>query len=439
MEILDLTRHDPEEYEGKVVNWRECQYLVGACLGSGAERITHKLINCASGLCLHVLKVWRQPDLGYVPSQIRATLAAGRTPEFDFAKIIPISIEIELPGGLAEMQIYAGGAGDSTTPADTLTKRGDELLESGTIPEAIPAYAQALAENPNHTHALVNLAAAYAQTNNPAKAYHAAAQARNIEPNYPLYHRACIQYLATQGLGRLALDDFHAARECFPNVLDFDDIGAQLLLVCGYPEEALKCAEGCLLDPAEKATLLEKVHAAVNAQTTARPLIDKARSLVNLAKPQGVADLLTRAREIDPNDPLLAMNLGLTLAREGRSADSIPLLLHAANYGPPEWKKTCYANAAFCAMDEGKLDLAMILLDLTMALFDVELQGRQLQNLAADLPGRGIWVDDQSIMEERIDAAARLVVRSLAEHKKHAIVPENALRLATLYGEVADQ
>jgi len=337
------------------------------------------------------------------------------------------------------MQIYVGGSGNSTTPADILTKRGDRLLENGAIGKAIAAYAQALAENPNHTHALVNLAAAYAQMNDPAKAYHAAAQARSIEPNYPLYHRACIQYLATQGLGRLALDDFHAAHECFPNVFDFDDIGAQLLVVCGYPEEALKCAEGCLLNPAEKGTLLEKVHAAVNAQATARPLIDEARSLVNQTKPHRVADLLSRAREIDPNDPLLAMNLGLTFAREGRSADSIPLLLYAANYVSPEWTKTCYANAAFCAMDEGNLDLAMILLDGTMARFDVELHGRQLQNLAADLPGRGNRVDDESIMEERVDSAARLVVRSVAEHKKHAIVSQNALRLATLYEEVADQ
>ena len=93
MEALDLTRHDPEEYENKVVVWRECEYLVGPYLGSGVERITHMLINRASGLCLHVLKVWRHAKLGYTPSDIRAKLATGRTAEFDFARLIPVSIE----------------------------------------------------------------------------------------------------------------------------------------------------------------------------------------------------------------------------------------------------------------------------------------------------------------------------------------------------------
>jgi hypothetical protein len=45
MEILDLNAHDPEEYEGKVVTRKGCEYVVREYLGSGAERITHKLIN----------------------------------------------------------------------------------------------------------------------------------------------------------------------------------------------------------------------------------------------------------------------------------------------------------------------------------------------------------------------------------------------------------
>lgn len=437
MELLDLIRHDPEEYEGKVVIRKGCTYVVGPYLGSGAERITHKLINRASGLCLHVLKIWRQSTLGYIPSQARAMLAAGRTPEFDFAKIIPVSIEIDLPGGQAEMQVYAGGSKDPTTAADVLTDNGDELLDRSMIREAIEAYEKALAKNPNHTHALVNLAAARAQMDDPVTAYHTAAQARSIEPNYPLYHRACIQYLASQGLARLALDEFHSAQECFPNVFDFNDIGAQLLLICGQPESALACAEDCLLDSADKGALVKKIRAAVEAKPKARVLMDEARSLLKHAEPHRVVALLEEAREIDQNDPLLVTNLGLALARAGRSGDAIPLLLHAATHGPPEWTKVCYANAAFCAMDQGQLHAAMALLEATMSRFDIELGGRVLQNLVADLPGRGIWVDDQSIVEERLDSAAQLVVRSVQEYQKHATMPANALRLSKLYAEAS--
>src|SRR6516164_3577603 len=105
MEFLDLARHNPKEYEGKLVAWRGCEYIVGVYVGSVAERIVHKLINRASGLCLHVLEIGRRADLGYVSSRVQAVLALRRTPESDFAKIIPISIAVELPGGWAEMQI----------------------------------------------------------------------------------------------------------------------------------------------------------------------------------------------------------------------------------------------------------------------------------------------------------------------------------------------
>jgi tetratricopeptide (TPR) repeat protein len=438
MESLDLNAHDPEEYEGKVVIRKRTEYVVGAYLGSGAERITHKLINRASGLCLHVLKIWRRSDLGYVPSQIRAKLAAGGTSHFDFAKIVPVSIEIELPGGRAEMQVYAGGSNDESTRADKLTEKGDGLLDNSQPQEAIAAYEEALAENPHHTHALVNMAAAHARLDDLAGAYHAAAQAANIEPNYPLYRRALIEYLAAQGLARLALDEFRAARENFPNLFDFDDLGAELFLICGEPESALACAEECLLDSADKDRLITKVRVAVEAKSRARDLLNEARSLVQHADPPRVVAALERARAIDQYDPLLITNLAFNLARAGRCHEAIPLLFHAATHGPLHWSKVCYANAAFCAMEDGDLQSAMILLGSAMSQIDAELQGSQMEDLTADLPGKGIWVDEQSIVEERLDSAARLVVLSVRAYEKESTMPEEAASLARLYGKVAN-
>jgi Flp pilus assembly protein TadD len=435
MELLDLASHDPEEYEGKFVVWRDCEYLVGPYLGSGAERITHKLINRASGLCLHVLKIWRRPDLGYVPSEIRARLAAGRNSEFDFAKLVPISIEIALPGGRAEMQMYIGSPDDAETEADVLTRKGDTLIDKSAISEASQAYEEALAINPFHTHALVNLAAMCARRQDIGAAYQFASQARQIEPNVPLYHRACIDYLAAQGLARLSLDEFRHAKTCFPNVFDFDDLGARLLLACGHPEASLAYAESCLLDLAEKAELLEMARAAIDSRTKAEPLIEEARSLVRHAEPLRIAELLTEAHTIDPYDPELAVNLGFSLARAGKSGGSIPLLLTGATHGPLGLTKTCYANAAFCAIDQGMLEAAMILLETTMGQLDIELRGREIENLAVDLPGRGVWVEGDGIIEEPLDSAAELVVRSVAERERQAPVPENALRLARFYAK----
>jgi tetratricopeptide (TPR) repeat protein len=439
LDRLDLNAHDPEEYEGKLVVHNGCEYLVGAHLGAGAERIVHKLINRTSGLCLHVLKIWRHGSLGYVPSEVRAKLAAGRTPEVDFAKIIPVSIEIELPGGRAEMQIYVGDSRDERSQADLLIDRADESLDKSQFREATTLYERTLAENPEHTRALVNLAAARAGEKELEGAYQAAAKAARIEPNYPLYRRAVIHYLAAQGLRRPALDEFRSSQRDFPNVHDFDDLGAELLLVCGEPESAMACAQECLLDLADKDRLIAKVRAAVEASSKARILLSEARSLVKRREdPLLVVDVLERARAIDQNNPLLTANLALTLARVGRCHEAIPLLRYAATHGPSRWAKVCYANAAFCAMQDGELRGAMILLNLAMSYISAELGGRELENLAADLPGKGIWVEEECIIEEKLDSAARLVLRSVEAYEKESTMPAEAAGLARLYARVLE-
>ena len=440
MELLNLSTHDPEEYEGKMLVWQKCEYVVGPYLGTGAERVTHKLINRASGQCLHVLKIWRQPNLGYVPSEIRARLAAARNAEFDFARIVPVSIEIDLPGGKAEMQVYIGGPRDAKTEADVLTQRGDDLLDRSDFPGAQRAYERALEKNPHHTHAMVNLAAVYAQMKDTAQAYKVAARARSIEPNYPLYHRACIQYLAAQGVARAALDEYRMSQQYFPNFFDFDDLAAELYLACGFPDKALGCAEKCLLDASAKKELVAKARAAVEAKAKTGPLIQKAGALLRDAQPPVIANVLREAHEIDPNDPVLGINFAFALARAGKPGEALPFLLRGATYGPPRLTKVCYANAAFCAIEAGKLDPAMLLLSTTMSQFDFELKGQEPKNLAVDLPGRGIWIDEEgAIIEEALGSAARLVARGVEAYQKQAPVPADALRLAKLYAKAMEK
>jgi hypothetical protein len=96
-------------------------------------------------------------------------------------------------------------------------------------------------------------------------------------------------------------------------------------------------------------------------------------------------------------------------------------------------------------MEQGKLEVGMILLDLTMSQFDAEsdalglgvaqLNKEEPESLVADLPGRGIWLDEWDIVEERIDSAVDLVTRSVREYEKHSKMPEGASRLAKLYAK----
>jgi tetratricopeptide (TPR) repeat protein len=370
---------------------------------------------------------------------MRAKLAAARTPEFDFAQIIQVSIEIELPGGRAEMQVYAGGERDQRSQADLLIDQADELLDKSRFREAITLYQKALEEHPKHTHALVNLAAAHAGEKDFHGAYQAAAEAAHIEPNYPLYRRTVIHYLSAQGCSRVALEEFLAVQREFPNLFDFNDVGAELLLACGKPESALACAQRCILTASDKDKLITKARAAVEGRSKAQVFVKKARALVEQhADSPVVLASLEKARALDPYDPLLGTNLALTLARTGKYEDAIPLLLHAANHGPYHLTKVCYANAAFCLMEQGKLRPAMVVLGLTMDQINFELKGRPLENLIADLPGKGIWVDEQRIIEEKLDSAARLVVRCVRAAEKESKIPEEAASIASLYAKVTE-
>jgi Flp pilus assembly protein TadD len=193
------------------------------------------------------------------------------------------------------------------------------------------------------------------------------------------------------------------------------------------------------LDSADKDRLITKVRVAAEAKSTARVLLNEARSLVQHGDPTRVVAALERARAIDQYDPLLITNLAFNLARVNRCHEAVPLLLHAATHGLLHWAKVCYANAAFCVMEAGELQTAMILLGSAMSQIEAELQGRQMENLTADLPGKGIWVDEQSIVEERLDSAARLVVLSVRAYEKESTMLEEAASLARLYAKVVNQ
>jgi tetratricopeptide (TPR) repeat protein len=428
MEPLDLTRHDPEEWEGKTLLLNGCEYLIGRYLGTGAERIVHLLTNRRSGLTLHVLKIWRGP-IPLAPSEVRKRLVAG---DPSFAKIIPISIEVELPGGQAEVQEYAGGGPrPPAAPGDALTIVADTLLAADKHVDAIAAYKAALAENTDHTHALINLAASLSQSGDLSGAQKAALRATMVEPNFLLYHRALIGYLGDGGLVRLALLRFRQAKKICPNTNDLCELGARLFLLAGEPKAALAEAEVSVLIKTEKSALLETTIRAIEACDKAHAFAEEARPLIE-TEPARALELLRQAHRTSPNDPRITMNLAFALARAGERRDAVPLLLIAASRGPESLAKSCYLNAALCESDRER---AMHLLAATMTNLDAEHDGREPRDLLFALPGPGVWVSEDQIVERALDAAADLVAQiTLAQGKDQAPLPD-AQRLARLYAK----
>jgi hypothetical protein len=88
----------------------------------------------------------------------------------------------------------------------------------------------------------------------------------------------------------------------------------------------------CLLDSVYKGRIVAKARAAIEARSKAT-VVNKARSLLKNAEPGHIVNLLERAHAIGQNNPLRAINLGLSLARSGRSRYAVPLLMYGSTYG----------------------------------------------------------------------------------------------------------
>jgi hypothetical protein len=84
---------------------------------------------------------------------------------------------------------------------------------------------------------------------------------------------------------------------------------------------------------------------------------------------------------------------------------------------------------SICAIVLDELHNAALLLNSTTGQINAELQGCQFENLVADLPGRGIWVDEERIIEERLHWAARVVVKGMQRYQEEALLPEGAAQL----------
>ena len=148
MELLDLSLHDRDEYEGKVVEWSGRRYIVGDLLGIGAERVVHSLVNERSRLSLLVVKILKRPR----PRGLYTKIIAKMRTNPELARTIPITLEVDVPGGMVEFQPNAGSSDRDDRAAEHVS-RGFASLTNTTpaLPEAHVSFTEALRINPSHT------------------------------------------------------------------------------------------------------------------------------------------------------------------------------------------------------------------------------------------------------------------------------------------------
>lgn len=440
MEPLNLKVHEPNDCEGKYMSINGAEYVIGPTVGRGAEKIAYKLFNRRSALCVHVIKFWRDElmarfafgkgDLANVIARMR------RDPELRAA--IPISLYLEGHGGFFELQDFVNGYeyAKETPATKELMRKAMTMLENRDYETAKSLYAQILSENRSHTVALHNLAAAHANLGDYNQASQIERVAVSIEPNSILYQIAQIQYAGSGGNLRLALSLFGFLKSSFPYIHDEDDYAIRVYLMCGSPAEARQVwAEGMLSDQ-RLAELNKEILDAESAKARARPMINAALNLLESgdATDPNILQLLQEARATYDKDPYVGINLGLALARAGNFKDSIPPMLSAMSIVPEDMVKYCYANAAFNMIRMSEFGHGLMLLNATMDMMTLVGQGVIDLN---DLPGVAVWISEETVREERIQSAARLVDYAIQNCPAKEAITDNVRKLAALYRSAA--
>jgi len=433
MELLDLGVHDRDDYEGKAIACNGCLYVIGERLGVGAERVVHLLTNLKSGLSLFVIKLLKAPRPRGSYTEIIAQLRSAP----DMARIIPITLEVDVPGGIVELQRNVGSA--PPDKADPHVRQGFAAL-AGATPSPVKAqthFTDALRLNPAHTEALYGMAHSLWQAGDASQAFAVIGDAVQIEPNYLPYRQTQIALARATEQHGYALHLYRQAAGVFENVYDLEELAAEMLLDAGNPDEARRCALRAIVTNDRKAELEQAIAEASAARTRARALMDEARASVDAGNWKAASDTLLRAQNIYNRDPELCMNTAFAALHEGNPLVCAGLMLHAATVVSDVLAATCSVNAGFALLKAGEFEQAMEILDMAARRLSY-LCGGEIPANEFDLPSVGVWIDGEELREERVFVAADVIAAGLARARnQHVDVPERVQVLVAAYGEAA--
>ena len=435
MEALDLRRHAPSEYAGKVVTVNGCTYKIGPHIATGSKYIVHPLINQRSGLNLHVIKVrktfFADPNAARAESLATAEGMAGLRHHlllsYDPKPCIPFVIVVEGHSGTFEVHESVDQRFHAASfPANDMGL-AKACIETGDAAEERAACEEVLARESCHTLALNNLAFALGRLGDAHRAYDALKRAVEIEPNYPMYLANRANMAMHAGYPWLATQHFIELQQRFPGLHDYDERGIEIFLHQGRPDLALQLVERAPVDDARREELDGRVTSAVEAKADAVRLMQKAEHhLVREKNAAKCLESMAGAYSRYPNDFAIAMNYAFALRRVGDFARAVELLLAQV------WKGGllyCTANAAFCCIELADWQRAMFLLEGTQRVL--------FRNGKApspfDLPGVTEWYAEAGIREEQPLSASRLIDRAMANCSDRRLVTPEIEALARSY------
>ena len=205
---LDLSKHRPQDFQGKSVTLNGRDYVLGAKVRDSDQGYAHRLNNTVTGLCLFLIQIRKEyathPEQAWLASKEKQDITArmrnrslieGSTP-------LPIAVvsALQAHGGSFEVHETPWGmfGSDGDPPAAKEIPQALDHSARGDYATAIQILEGALLVHPHHTIALANLASAYEAQGHVVAALDAITKAVNSEPNYTNYLGAQVQ-MAVKG------------------------------------------------------------------------------------------------------------------------------------------------------------------------------------------------------------------------------------------------
>lgn len=448
--VLDLTRHQPSDFAGKIVVLNEREYVIGANVRTSNQGYSHRLINRVSGLCLHLIQIrpeyQRALDTAWAISsekQAATTLLRDADRVEGRPEVICLLTARQGCGGSFELHEIPWGMFGHETPlaAEGAINVANALENKRDYQGAITMFERVVAEHPNHTVALNNLASCHFELGQYVEALAPISHAVEIEPNYSKYRGSHLIIGAHCPARRHAPTLYDDLKGAFPHVGDYDFYGIHAYLRIGEPERAREV----LLRAKLPRTDAESLGATVERAVQARNSYDAVRSQLSAKgnhlpqeaqeEQEELLSFLETVHAAYEDDPDIQASLGFRLRAAGSYERASTLLLRAASGIQYRLNAECWTNAAYCLIMLGDWPRAMKLLDGTMDL----LEKKGMAN-PVDIPGIVEWISDQGVVIETMKpSAAEVLNRALLECTDKSLITPAIEKMAALLRQFAAQ
>ena len=434
MTQLDISSHRPDEFQGKTIVHNGCEYILSKRVDRGDGRVVHKLVNRRSGLCVHVVKIWRDQHRAAVAAE--AHLAVARIRALAGTNVLPFE-NVAAHGGLFQMQMYVGPYEDENSAIHKDMAIADAALEANSPAEAARRYHRILETAPLHTAAMNNLATACDYLGNADEAFTWQFRATRIEPNHFPYQTNLLTYAAAAGKLGAAMQQYEKTQKQFPFQHQLDELAVRLYERAGYPHKALAIVERSP-DEDFRQDHRKRVQPAAGDCAHAEKLLQEARTLVFKGLTSQALPLLVRASRRYGRHPLLRLNLGLARILGGEYAEGRDLLMSVVHVLPPAYLPGICFNAAAAEVRLGNVQRA---LQLFQGLHELLSERRERTGVLRfrDPPGLSSWIDEARSVEREPRMNLSVLEDAIRSAGGESRVPQEVRDLKNEYKRVADR